>query len=95
MENFLPLIGAILKDHSEAINAIMLLISMGIGYLYFITVKQSKNEREELLEMFKKHVESDRAELIEIIERYQEGQINIVQALNEIRLLIATIGTKL
>jgi len=95
MENFLPLIVAILKDHSEAINAIMLLLSIGIGYLYFVTVKQAKNEREELLEMFKKHVESDRAELIEIIERYQEGQINIVQALNEIRLLIATIGTKL
>lgn len=95
MESFLPLIGAILRDHSEAINAIMLLITGAVGFLYYATIKQAKKEREELLEMFKKHVESDRAELIEIIERYQEGQINIVQALNEIRLLIATIGTKL
>jgi len=95
MENFFPLVGAILKDHGEAINAIMLLLTIGIGYLYYVTIRQAKIEREELLEMFKKHIETDRSELIEIIERYQEGQINIVQALNEIRLLIATISTKL
>jgi len=95
MESFFPLVGAILRGNSEAINAILLLITMGIAYLYYMTVKQAKAERDELLTMFKKHIESDRSELIEIIERYQEGQINIVQALNEIRLLIATIGTKL
>jgi len=95
MENFLPLIGAILRDHSEAINAIMLLITGAVCYLYYVSLKQAKTEREELLTMFKKHVEDDRKELIEIIERYQGGQINIIQALNEIRLLIATIGTKL
>jgi len=95
MESFFPLVGAILRGNSEAINAILLLVTIGIAYLYFMTVKQAKAERDELLAMFKKHIESDRSELIEIIERYQEGQINIVQALNEIRLLIATIGTKL
>jgi hypothetical protein len=95
MESFLPLLGSILKDHGEAINAIMILITAAIGYLYYTAIKAAKSEREQLLTMFKKHVETDRAELIEVIERYQEGQINIVQALNEIRLLIATIGTKL
>lgn len=95
LENFLPLFGAILRDHSEAVNAILLLVSGGLAFLYYLAVKHAKEERDELLEVFKKHIEADRTELIEVIERYQEGHINVVQALNEIRLLIATIGTKL
>lgn len=95
MESLLPLLTSIFQDHSEAVNAILLLIACGLGFLYYSALKQAKSERETLLTMFKEHIENDRSELLEVIERYQEGQINVIQALNEIRLLISTIGTKL
>lgn len=58
-------------------------------------LKQSKVERDELIKMFQHQIEADRKELIEIIEKYHEGQINVVQAIGEIKLLIATLGAKL
>jgi uncharacterized protein YbgA (DUF1722 family) len=66
-----------------------------MGWLYITLLKQSKVERDELVKMFQHQIEVDRKELIEIIEKYHEGQINVVQAINEIKILIATIGAKL
>ena len=95
MENLMPLLASILSDHGEAVTSILLLTLGGLGWLYSTLLKQSKVERDELVKMFQHQVEVDRKELIEIIEKYHEGQINVVQAINEIKILIATIGAKL
>ena len=95
MENLLPLLSSILSDHGEAVTSILLLTLGGLGWLYSTLFKQSKVERDELVKMFQHQIEVDRKELIEIIEKYHEGQINVVQAINEIKILIATIGAKL
>jgi hypothetical protein len=95
METLMPLVASILSDHGEAITSILILLSGGIGWLYMTLLKQSKVERDELIKMFQHQIEADRKELIEIIEKYHEGQINVVQAIGEIKLLIATLGAKL
>jgi hypothetical protein len=95
MEHLMPLLASILSDHGEAVTAILLLALGGLGWLYITLLKQSKVERDELVKMFQYQIEADRKELIEIIEKYHEGQINVVQAINEIKILIATIGAKL
>lgn len=82
-------------DGAGAIKAILLLVSAGLGWLFFNGQKQAKEERKELITLFQKQSESDHKELIDIIERYQESNIKTVEAINEIKVLIATIGTKL
>ena len=89
------LIHQIFTDGSGAIKAILLLVSAGLGWMYFHMLKEAKLERKELIELFQKQIESDHKELIDIIERYQESNLKTVEAINEIKVLIATIGTKL
>lgn len=84
-----------MTDGTGAVKAILLLVCAGLGWLYFNGVKQAKEERKELIELFQKQIELDHKELIDIIERYQESNLKTVEAINEIKVLIATIGTKL
>jgi hypothetical protein len=96
MDKMMPVfLASILKDHGEAITAILLIIAGALGWLYYALLKQSKSERDELIKMFQHQIEADRKELITIIDQYHTGQINVVQAINEIKILIATIGAKL
>lgn len=95
MENLMSLVNAILSDHGEAITAILLLLTGGLSWLVYTLIQQSKIEREELIKLFQQQLDVERKELIEIINKYHDGQINVIQAINEIKLLIATIGAKL
>lgn len=96
MEGLVPIFQAILgNDNGIALKGILLLIIGVFIWLYVKTLHAANIERKELTEMFQKQIESDRKELIEVIERYQEGQINVIQAMNEIRILIASIGARL
>lgn len=95
MESLGPLITAILTGASPAVMAIMLLLVAGIGFLAFKVYTSAQTERRELVESFQRQVESERRELIDVIEKYQQGQLSVVQAMNELKILIATIGAKL
>jgi hypothetical protein len=95
MEWVTELIHQIFTDGAGAIKAILLLVSAGLGYMYFTGQKSAKEERKELIELFQKQIESDHRELIDIIERYQESNLKTVEAINEIKVLVATIGAKL
>lgn len=95
MENLMPLVNTILSDHGKAITAILLLLTSGLSWLVYTLIQQSKIERAELINLFQQQLDVERKELIEIINKYHDGQINVIQAINEIKLLIATIGAKL
>lgn len=95
MDWILQLLQQVMGDGTGAIKAILLLGIGGIGWLYVSSLKQAREERKELIELFQKQIESDRKDLIDVIEKCQEGQMNVVQTLNELKLLISTIGLKL
>jgi NAD kinase len=96
MESFFAtLLGPILAQGNPGVMALLLLVAGSIGFLSFKRDKEYKKERSEMIEKFQKQIESDRSDLLEVIDKYQEGQMSVVQAMNEIRILIATIGAKL
>lgn len=82
-------------EGAAAIKAILLLGIGGLGWLYVSSIRQAREERKELIILFQNQIESDRKDLIDVIERCQEGQLNVVQTMNELKLLISTIGLKL
>lgn len=75
--------------------ALLVLLTGGMGYLLFKRETEAKEERKELIEKFQHQIEGDRKDLLEVIDKYQEGQISVLEAINEIKVLIATIGAKL
>ncbi len=95
MESLGPLFSAILTGSGPAVTAIMLLLVLGIGFLAWKVYTGAQTERKELVETFQRQIEGERRELIDVIEKYQHGQLSVVQAMNEIKILIATIGAKL
>lgn len=92
---FHELLTPILQSGNPAIMAILLIISCCITYLSYRRDSEYKKEREKLITEFQKQIEDDREDLLRIIERYQEGQISVIQALNEVKILISTIGARI
>jgi hypothetical protein len=95
MDWILQLLQQVMSDGAGAIKAILILGIGCIGWLYVSSLKYAREERKELIELFQKQIESDRKDLIDVIEKCQEGQMNVVQTLNELKLLISTLGLKL
>ena len=75
--------------------ALMLLITGGAVWLMDKKDREYKADIKDLIDQFQRQSEETRRDLMEIIEKYQEGQINVIQAINEIKILLATIGAKL
>lgn len=88
-------IKAILTGGPVAIMAILLGIIFYLIWEKRTLQKSNKEALEKLAETFSEKVKEDRQDLISIINRYQEGHINVLQAINEIKVLIATISGKL
>lgn len=96
MDSFLhELLAPILSQGNPGVMAILILAAVGIGFLSFKRDVDHKKEREALIAKFQEQIEDDRKDLLKVIDKYQEGQLNVVQAINEIRILIAAIGAKL
>lgn len=96
MDSFVhELLGLIFNGASPGVLALLLLAVFGLGFFVLKREAAHSGERKEVIDQFQKQIENDREELFKILEKYQEGQLNVVQAMNEIRVLIATIGTKL
>ena len=78
--------------------AIMALLVCMIAYLIWekrVTQRSNQEALERMAKSFADKVKEEREDLIAIIDRYQEGHINLLQAINEIKVLIATISGKL
>ena len=89
------ILSIIMSDGNPGVRAILLLAVFGIGFLFLKRENAHTRERREVIDSFQKQIENDREEILKILEKYQEGQLNVVQAMNEIKVLIATIGAKL
>lgn len=92
---FQELLSAIFNDGNPGVRALLLLAVTAIGFLFLKRESAHSKERKEVIDQFQKQIEHDREELFKILEKYQEGQLSVVQAMNEIKVLIATIGAKL
>lgn len=77
------------------IIAIMMVITGGAIWLMDRKDREYKADIKDIIDQFQKQSDENRHDLMEIIEKYQEGQINVIQAINEIKILLATIGAKL
>lgn len=95
-------IGLISSDPHVAVKGLLLIMVGSLGFALWKVFQASREdkkalleERNELIKSFQRQLDDDRKELIDVIEKYQQGQFNVVQAMNEIRVLIATIGVKL
>lgn len=91
----IQLIKAILTGGPIAIIAILMVL---IAYLVWekrAIQKSNKEALEKMAQTFSEKINEERKDLIDIIDRYQEGHINLLQAINEIKVLIATISGKL
>lgn len=95
MEVIGELLGHVLAGSSPAVTALLIIDLILICWVYYRSTVENKKERTELVEKFQKQIDEDRKDLLEIIDKYQEGQISVVEALTEIKILIATIGAKL
>jgi hypothetical protein len=74
---------------------LMMLITIGALWMMDRRDREHKADIKEMIEQSQKHNDENRKDLMEIIEKYQEGQISVIQAINEIKILLATIGAKL
>lgn len=96
METFFQeLLAVIFNDGNPGVRALLMLAVTGLGFLFLKRETAHAKERKEVIDQFQKQIEHDREELFKILEKYQEGQLSVVQAMNEIKVLIATIGAKL
>lgn len=96
VDSFLhELLSAIFNDGNPGVRALLVLAVMGIGFLFLKRESAHSKERREVIDSFQKQIEHDREELFKILDKYQEGQLSVVQAMTEIKVLIATIGAKL
>ena len=97
VESVILLIQRILQesDSALAIKALLLIISGGLGWLYYNSEKTAKEERKYLTEQFQNQISEGHKELIEVIEKYQDNSLKTIEAINEIKILVATIGSKI
>ena len=89
------LLAPILGANNPAVSALLLLIAGALGFIAWKIQAEAKKERNELITNFQKQLDDDRQDLLEVIDKYQQGQMSVVEALNELKVLIATIGAKM
>lgn len=95
MDQLTLLLKPILAGSSPAITAILIILLGVVGWIAYQRDKHYRETFATLTDKFQKQIEGDRRDLLGVIEKYQQGQISIIQAINEIRVLIATISGKL
>ena len=101
MDTLFQLLGEIIKsllasgDPTVAIIALLMLI---IGYLLF-DKKKSDEKNDTLINDLHKTLNERHAEhatvLKEVIDKYHSGQLSVIEAVNEIKIILAKIDGKL
>lgn len=94
MELLQALLVSVVQGSGPAVTALLLAITAVVCWISWKLNKEHKDERKELIGQFKEQLESDRKDLLEVIEKYQEGQMTVIQTINDLKVLIATLGGK-
>jgi hypothetical protein len=90
------ILGYIFTDPTKVgMVGLMLLITIGALWLMYHRDKEHKEDVKELMEQANKLNEENKKDLLAIIEKYQAGQLSVVQTMNELKLLLVTIVTKI
>jgi len=90
------ILGFIFTDPTKVgMVGLLLIISIGTLWLMYHRDKEHKEDIKEMIEQVQKQNEENKKDLLAIIEKYHDGQINVIQAINEIKLLLITITTKI
>ncbi len=95
MDNILLILSHIMDGGLDAIIAIL---SAAIGFLLWDRYNVQKKNSEVLKEIattLAERFDKDKEQLISIINQYHRGHITIMQAINDIKLLLTTINNKL
>ena len=95
MEQLLQtLLVSVVQGSNPGVTALMLAITGVVCWISWKLNREHKTERRELIAQFQEQLESDRKDLLEVIDKYQEGQMTVIQTINDLRVLIATLGNK-
>ena len=89
------IVQSLITDKQTGIVSLLVITVISITFFWYHSSKRYHEDLKAANERFEKLNEENRKDLLEIIEKYQEGQINVIQAINEIKILLATIGAKL
>ena len=94
MEVLQGLLVSVVQGAGPAVTALMLAITGVVCWIAWKLNQEHKIERRELVDQFKEQLESDRKDLLQVIEKYQEGQMTVIQTISDLKVLIATLGSK-
>ena len=90
------ILGFIFTDPTNVgMVGLMLLITIGALWLMYHRDKEHKEDIKELIDQAQKQNEESKKDLLEVIEKYQTGQLSVVQAMNELKLILVTIVAKI
>ena len=95
MEGLLKqLLDAILGGGASGVVGLALFLPAIMTWFVWKREREFRSERAELIANFQAAIDGDRKELLNVINEYQKGQLNTIEAITEIRVLIATQGTR-
>lgn len=95
VEQVTILLKTILEAGGPAVIALLLGACAYLGWEKYLLVRQCERTIKELTDRYNSHLDKSHEGFMELVEKYQEGQLDVVQAMNEIKVLVATIGAKL
>lgn len=95
MDQIFLLVKTVLETGGPAVVALLLLLCGYLGWEKHQLRKAYDAQLSELLDHHEKQSEEYHKNLMEILDRYQDGQLTVIQAMNEIKVFLATIGAKL
>ena len=94
MELLQALLASVVQGSNPAVTALLLAITGAVCWISWKLNQEHKSERKELIDEFKDQLESDRKDLLQVIEKYQEGQMTVIQTISDLKVLIATLGKR-
>ena len=86
---------ALIGGGATSIIVILTVIVSYLGWEKYNIQKAHKQSLEKMADILSTKTKENRDDLISVIDRYQEGHITILEAINDIKVLIATIAGKI
>lgn len=95
LDQLFLLVKTVLETGGPAVVALLLLLCGYLGWEKYQLKKAYDKQLNDLLEHHSKQSEDYHKNLMDILDKYQDGQLTVIAAMNEIKIFLATIGAKL